>query len=321
MLFSRHPIHTNLSQDPSLKTPISRKEQNITQDDHISFAGIRGMFVQLFRFFIRIVDFFTSILFRHKWLLLGGLLLGLTAGYLYYISKKNAFKVSMIVEFTELNKRTFAEIFSQLNSLILSGSNEQLANELQIPHEVAKNVGLIETFNINNEPLNKDTSTRVNQTFKIVVAVRNDRISDTLQGAIVNYLNNNPYLMSLKNSQRKIYERKLLFIDSELMKLDSLKAEYNRFLSSGNNNATFYNNAINPAELYIQSSNLMGERERTVKWMDVNSAPINVVTGFKMPVKPVRASLQLLLLAFGLGGFLLAFLIAIFRELKRTLIG
>ena len=270
---------------------------------------------------IRMLDFLNTVFFRHKWLLLGGLLLGLLAGYLYYLSKKKTFKLAMIVEFTELNKRTFAEIFSQLNTLILSGSHEQLAKELQIPLPVARSIGLIETFNINNEPLHKDTSTRVNQTFKVVVGVRNDRISDTLQGAIIKYLNNNPYLLRLKNSQKKTQLHKLMFIDSELMKLDSLKSEYNRFLSSGTNNSTFYNNAINPAEIYIQSSNLMGERERVVRWLDVNANPVNVINGFKMPVKPISASLQLLLLLFGLGGFILAFIIALFRELKRMLIG
>ncbi|MGZ5135254.1 MAG: hypothetical protein ACXWCG_08895, partial [Flavitalea sp.] len=214
MLFSRHPTLINLSQDPSLPNYPLREEKNKITDDHISFAGIREMFIQLFRMLLRMLDFINTILFRHKWLILGGLLLGLVAGYLYYLSKKNTFKIVMIVEFTELNKRTFAEIFSQLNTLILSGSHEQLATELQIPLPVAKSIGLIETFNINNEPLHKDTSTRVNQPFKVVVGVRNDRISDTLQSAIITYLNNNPYLLRLKNSQKKTQLHKLMFIDS-----------------------------------------------------------------------------------------------------------
>jgi LPS O-antigen subunit length determinant protein (WzzB/FepE family) len=310
-----------LKQDPPLRTSPISEQKSSTTDDHISYGGIRDMFAQLFHFLVRFLDFLNALLFRNKWMLLGGLIAGLALGYLYYYSKKNVYKVSMIVEFTELNKRTYAEIFSQLNTLILSASHQQLANELQIPLPVAKNVDFIETFNINNEPLHKDTSTRINQPFKIVVSVKNIQSSDTLQKAIVRYLNNNPFLTGLKTSQKKIQEHKLLFIDSELKKLDSLKSEYNRFLSSTQHNPTFYNNAINPAEIYIQSEQLMKEREKTVRWLDVNSLPINVITGFMTPVKPTSSSLQLLLLIFGLSGFLLAFVIAFFRELKRTLIG
>jgi LPS O-antigen subunit length determinant protein (WzzB/FepE family) len=309
-----------LSQDPLLKTPQGENRQ-ISADDYISYAGIKGMLAQLFRLFVRMIDFINLILFRNKYLILGGLLLGLLMGYLYYNSKKNAYKVSMIVEFTELNKKTFAEMFSQLNTLILTGSHDQLAQELLVPVSIARNIGFIETFNINNEPLFKDTSTRVNQTFKVVVSVNNNAITDTLQTALIRYLNNNPYLHQVKTSQKKIAEHKLAFIDSELTKLDSLKSEYNRFLANSKINSTFYNNAINPAEIYAQSSNLMNERERTLRWLELNASPVNVVSGFKMPAKPLSSSLQKWLILFGFGGLLIGFLVGLFRELKRTLIG
>ena len=279
------------------------------------------MLAQLFRFLVRIIDFFNTVLFRNKFLILGGLMAGLLLGYLYYNSRKNSFKISMIVEFTELNKKTFAEMFTQLNTLILTGSHQQLANELQVSVPVAKSIGMIETFNINNEPLYKDTSTRVNQTFKIVVAVNNNGMTDTLQAAFLRYLNNNPYLLQLKSAQKKLAEHKLNFIDNELVKLDSLKSEYNRFLADSKNTSTFYNNAINPADIYQQSTNLMNERERTSRWLELNLYPVNVVSGFKMPVRPVSSSLQKLLLVFGIAGMLLGFLIGLFREMKRTLIG
>ena len=279
------------------------------------------MLAQLFRFFVSIIDFIITVFFRNKFLILAGLLAGLVLGYLYYNSRKNSYKVSMIVEFTELNKKTFAEMFTQLNTLILTGSHQQLANELQVSVPIAKSIGMVETFNINNEPLNKDTSTRVNQTFKIVVAVNNNGSTDTLQAAFLRYLNNNPYLMQLKSSQKKIAEYKLAFIDNELIKLDSLKSEYNRFLADSKITSTFYNNAINPAEIYQQSTNLMNERERTTRWLELNASPVNVISGFKMPVKPVSSSPQKWLLYFGLAGLLIGFLIGLFRALKRTLIG
>lgn len=320
MLFSSHPKHIHLSQDPLLKTPV-RQENQINSEDYITFSGIKGMLAQLLRFFIRIIDFLNTILFRNKFLILGGLLLGLILGYLYYNSRKNSYKVSMIMEFTELNKKIFAEMFSQLNTLILTGSHERLAKELQVSLPIAKSIRFIETFNINNEPLFRDTSTRVYQTFKVVVAVNNNRITDTLQEALTRYLNNNPYLLQIKTAQKRIAEHKLTFINNELTKLDSLKSEYNRFLAGSKTTSTFYNNAINPAEIYVQSTNLMNERERTVRWLELHASSVNVVSGFKMPAKPLSSSMKKWLLLFGLSGILFGFLIGFLRELKRTLVG
>ncbi|HUR10955.1 MAG TPA: hypothetical protein VM012_06280 [Flavitalea sp.] len=296
------------------------QDKNISSDDYISLSGVKGVIAQILRFFISIADFLFSIFRRNFLWILGGALVGLVTGYLYYTVKQNSYKVSMIVEFTELNRRTFGEIIDQLNTLVLTNSQQKLASVLQVDLQTAKSIGFIDSRNMNDEPLAKDTSTRTG-TFKLIVHVNSNSNGDTLQAAIVRYLNNNPYLLHVKESNKKIYEEKLAYINSELARLDSLKAEYNRFLASSKISSTIYNNAFNPAEIYIHSNNLLNQREFILRWLELNSSPVFIVAGFKNTEHPESGSLVKFLILFGLGGALAGFLIAMYRTARKLLIG
>ena len=297
------------------------QDKNIRSEDYISFSGVKGVLAQLLRFIIAIIDFLFATLLRNKFLVIGGLILGGILGYVYYKSKRPSYQVSMIVEFTELNKKAYAEMLDQLNTLVRTQSHRELAQSLNIQVPVAKNIGFIDSKNMNDEPLNSDTSTTAGQTFKILVDVTDNRIADTLDIVFERYLNNNPYLHRIKESQKKIYVDKLAFINSELSKLDSLKAEYNKFLATSKVSSTIYNNAFNPAEIYVQSNNLANQKEVIQKWLELNAASVSVVDGFKTTANPQSASLTKLLTIFGITGALLGFLIAMFRETKKRLVG
>jgi len=296
------------------------QDKNIRSEDYISYSGVKGVIAQLLRFFIRIIDFLFAILFRNKFLILGGLLMGMILGYLYHSTNQRSYKISMIVEFTELNKKAFAEILGQLNMLVKTNSTKELAQELHINEPMAKNIGFIDSRNMYDEPLSKDTSTKTGQTFKIIVDVNDNLIADTLQSVFENYLNKNPYLHRLKESQKIIHEQKLAFIDSELAKLDSLKLEYNKFLASSKVSSTIYNNAFNPAEIYVQSNNLANQKEVILRWLQLNSTAVSVVDGFKSTANPQSASLLKVLILFGISGAFLGFLLGLFREMKRRLV-
>lgn len=297
------------------------QDKNIRSEDYISFSGVKGVLAQLLRFFITIIDFLFAVLFRNKFLIIVGLVFGLILGYIYYQSKRPTYQVSMIIEFTELNKKAFAEMLRQLNMLVRTQSDRELAQALRISVPMAKSIGFIDSKSMNDEPLDQDTTTTLGQTFKVVVGVTDNRIADTLDIVFERYLNNNPYLHRVKESQKKIYQEKLAFINSELSKLDSLKSEYNRFLASSKVSSTIYNNAFNPAEIYIQSNNLANQKEVILRWLELNAASVAVVDGFKSTANPQSASLTKLLVIFGLSGILLGFLIGMFRETKKRLVG
>ena len=297
-------------------------DQDINREDKIAIPGLKAIIKAILILFFGAISFI--FLVARKWILLmlAGLVLGLIVGYIYYSKKPSYYKVSMVVIFNELTKKTYAEMLDQLDKLTTTESSARLAGELKVSDEVAQSILFIEARNIDNGPLRIDTSTKTRQPFKIILALTNNKSADSLQTGIINYLNNSPYLKKFKEEQRRNFLDKISFIDRELAKLDSLKNEYNRFLASSGNSSTFYNNAINPAEIYLHSNNLVNQKETMLSSINVEGTAISVIDGFKITSSPQSASLLKYLLAFGgiglAAGFILGFFLEIERKVSRT---
>ncbi|MEO8764187.1 MAG: hypothetical protein ABI416_07865 [Ginsengibacter sp.] len=296
-------------------------EKKNQSEDYITISGFKKFVTDSLRYFFWFLSYVQLVIVKCWYFLLTGLFFGLITGYIYYVSKPTLYKVSMLVAFNELNKRSYAEMLDQLNKPGTSGRGYSLASILQIPQSIAGKVLFIDTRNMNNDPLDSDTSTRFDQPFKIIVGLKDNFLSDTLQNAIINYLNNGNYLKKLKVEQEKIYQQKIIFIDGELRKLDSLKLSYNKFLASPAISATFYNNAFNPADLFVQSADLASQREITSKWLALNTSSVYLVDGFKTTVSPQSLSLKADLLIFGSVGVLIGFIVAFLSETKRRVGG
>jgi len=294
-------------------------EQNINHEDHIYLPGIKNIIKQILALFFWIFAFFGRVANKNKLLLLSGLFIGLIAGYIYYITKPSFYKVSMIVIHSELTKKTYAGIIEQLDKLTTAGSQQRLAEELKLPVELAGNILSIDAVNINDELLREDTSTKIKQPFKIIVELKSNRATDSLQNAIIDYVNNGPYLKRLKLEQNKSYREKISFIETELSKLDSLKNEYTRFLASSRISATFYNNAFNPTDIYIHSNNLVNQKAAILNLMNVDGTAISVVDGFKVPSSPQTSSLFKFLLLFGGMGLIAGFILGLLYEAEKKI--
>ncbi len=291
-------------------------EQNINHEDQIYIPGIKNIIKQILGLFFWAFSFFALVANKNKLLLLCGLFIGLISGYIYYTTKPSFYKASMVVIHSELTKKTYAEILDQLDLLTSTGSKQRLAEELKLPVELAGNILSIDAKNINDEPLREDTSSKIKQTFKIIVELKSNKASDSLQNGIINYVNNSPYIKRLKHEQNKSYIERISFIERELSKLDSLKVEYTRFLSSSRISATFYNNAFNPTDIYIHSSNLFNQKESILKMLNIDGAAISVVDGLKVSY-PQTPSLLIYLLLFGGMGIIAGFILGLFNEAEK----
>lgn len=292
------------------------QEKSHLPEDYISLSGFERGLRHLLRAFFWLLSYLQFVFIKARYYILIGLCAGLLWGYLYYITRPTLYRVSMVVEFNELTKKTYAEILDQLDNLARSGSGKTLAQELNVSDNTAFNIAFIDSKNMNDDPLESDTSTRRWQPFKIIVGIKSTVVSETLQGAMINYLNNTPHLKKIKQEQRKISQEKLAFINSELQKLDSLKLEYNRFLAKPNA-ATFYNNAFNPAEVYVQSNSLANQKETLARSLNIDSAAVSVIDGFKVGSAPQSIGLLKSLLVFGGIGALAGYLIGFMRETKK----
>ena len=292
-------------------------EQNINHEDQIYIPGIKNIIKQILGLFFWVFSFFALVANKNKILLLCGLLIGLISGYIYYTTKPSFYKASMVVIHSELTKKTYAEILDQLDVLTASGSKQRLAEELKLPVELAGNILSIDATNINDEPLIEDTSSKIKQPFKIIVELKSNRAADSLQIAIIDYMNNSPYIKRLKQEQNKSYIKRISFIERELLKLDSLKDEYTRFLSSSRISATFYNNAFSPTDIYIHSNNLFTQKESLIKSLNIDGTAISLVDGFKVPSLPQTTSLFIYLLLFGGMGFIAGFILGSLFEAEK----
>jgi hypothetical protein len=266
-------------------------QEKINQEDYIDIPPIKRLIFQILEIFFSVLNQFSAVFRNRKLLLSIGLVGGLIFGYYYYYNRSTRFDLFMIAESSNLTKQTVAEMIINLKSLISTQSYSKLSGELNLSSEDVKQIRNLTATTMDNEPLSNDTSTRFLQPFKINASIGKADLTDKLQAAIISYLNSKAGARKLTDDQIKFYREKLQFIDRELEKLDSLKIHYMHFLASTKISPTFYNNALNPADMYKQSSDLMKNKEEVMTWLSTSSQPIFVIDEFKMPVKAESASL------------------------------
>jgi hypothetical protein len=125
----------------------------------------------------------------------------------------------------------------------------------------------------------------------------------------------------LKAVKARVYEEQLAFINREQGKLDTLKSEYVRSLSSFRTLSSFYNNAFDPASIYRQSYVLDSLKSAITLQLNAESKFVSTVAGFKPAESPSGVSGFVSVVAFMLLGVVLVFISRLFAEINRTLNG
>ena len=294
-------------------------EENIKSEDYIGLPPIKKITIEFLRFIFSVFDNCWEIIKKIKLLLITGLVLGLAMGIFYYSIRPSYYEVSMIAESHSAYRKTLDEMIQSLNKLIISNSYGKLASELDINEQQASQISFIGMTGLLNEPLDNDTSTKFNQPFKISIHLSNSTLTDTFQTAIAHYLNNSPFFKKTNEEQVKYYNEKLIFIDRELAKLDTLKTAYNRFFSSPQINATYFNNNADPANIYKQSNDLMNEKGNVMYLLSANAQPIQIIDAFKRPTLPQSFSRPSSLVYGALIGLGICLLLGFYTELHRKI--
>jgi hypothetical protein len=223
-------------------------------------------------------------------------------------------------EYNVLTRRNYSEIFSQLNTQILNNSKAELVNELHIDKNTANKLVRFELQGLDgNEISSSDTSTK-HQGFLIARVTLKDSVNTgILQDAIINYINNLPYLKKLKDGEMLIYDQSLKFINDEQRRLDSLKDLYNRFIAMGKLPSTFYSNAFDPAEIYKRSNELQGQKNELIRWQATQERSFSLIDGFKIINNPSAKTLTANFIISGLISLCLAFFICLVIEIRANL--
>ena len=112
-------------------------ERNQVSEDNISLSGLGKTMRQFPQAFFWCFSYLSAVFFMCKHMTLIDSAIGLLLCSVYDISRLTFYNVSMVVEFNELSKKTYAEMIDQLNMLASSGSSKKLANELRFSDEAA----------------------------------------------------------------------------------------------------------------------------------------------------------------------------------------
>ncbi|HEX6171008.1 MAG TPA: hypothetical protein VFZ33_15070 [Chitinophagaceae bacterium] len=292
-------------------------ERNNNNSDEITLRSVKDSFVNLLLAIYSVFLAGYSFFFRNKIIILICIILFAGIGFVFSMKVKQVYSLRMTVSHNDLTKRTYAESIDQLNRLAQSKSYKQLSHELNLDEAIAEKIRALETYNMNGDLLLKDTSNSRTLPFIISAEVFNNSIADSLQESLLIYFNNNKYLKARKEIQKRIFEEKLIFISSELSKLDSLKSQYNQFLGSSGKSAMFYNNAFNPAEIYERSSEYQEQKEFVISWLNNEYQTLKLIEGFKPVIRPVDGLRERIILYFALGGILIGFLLSALVELHK----
>jgi hypothetical protein len=293
--------------------------ETLQTDDYISLRSLKDMLFNFFGFIFKVLEFIITAVRKFLSVFIFCCLLGLVAGYLYYLQSPRYFSTEMIVQSNNLTRKTYYEIVKNLNDLLSSQSYSNFASQLKIDESLGNQVLHVEVVGMNNEMLAKDTVTKTGLPFKIVLKSTSNAKIDLLQNGLLYYLNNNAYIILTKEGQKKIYLERLQFIDKEQRKLDSLKDNYNIALAALKTSSSFYNNALNPADVYVHSSDLADQREKILKWLNNESEGVLLIDGFKTKVNPQSLSWTIPLL-IGLGvGVLLGMMLTSLLQIKKAI--
>ncbi len=290
---------------------ISKTDKEV--DLRIIYNKIVQIFSSLWNTFIKLCLFIRKkIVFLFVFSILGAALgVGLT-----FVSKPTYIS-TLTVSSTTLNNQYCFDMINTLNLLIKDKVPELLAQELKIEIGSAKEIQKIEFLNYNNKVPkifdDKDTVALV-KPFKIKAYVSSPSVFDTLQKALVNYLENNEYALKRKEIKKeniKLMQKKLI---GDIRQLDSLKLVIASNLSPrGTSNGFVFGQPIDPINIFKEGINLFQDNLNLNSSL-ILSENIQVIQYFTPRKKPDSPKLFTNIVIYGAGTFILGLIMALYKE-------
>lgn len=268
-------------------------------------------------FYLKLFSFVLNSCKKYWYIILLGIALG--AGLAYYKFQKSTpyFEGKATLTFSDFNKKIYGEMTEKLRGLCRSGSYQTLAERLHLSEADATNIMDIEAVNIAGSPLAEDI-TESKLPFYIRVKLKDRKIADSLLVHYETYLNNNPQVKSLIETNTGKMKERLAYTSYQLQKMDSLKSAYQFYLAHQTANSGAVINTFNPVDLFTASEKLMITKTDLQGGL-TNYRVVKIFDPFTINAFPVSASLSGLLSKYiflaGLIGFILSLLLYTFKKI------
>jgi len=294
----------------------SEPEKNDEIDLRVIYRALKDSISNLWKFTVGLF-----LLVLKRWIMvLCFSLLGLAIGIGLFFIVKPTYVSTLILSSHVLTNDYCADIIQELELIVEDDTPNLLAKKLKIDSVTAKEIKRIEFYNYDEKLKEKykDKDTIVlGRPFKIKVFAYSNIIFDTLQKALVNYLENNPYALKRKEikKQDNIMMREKL--KTEIKQLDSLKNAVSvNLLPRGNQSGFVFGQPIDPINIYREGV-LFFQKELELNKEMILMDNIQVISDFSVRGKPNSPKLSVATTAGGIGGFLFGLIFALFLERRK----
>lgn len=287
-------------------------------NDEINILDFFGRIVSSIK---KSVQQFIAFCFKNVLLLTILVLTGLVGGFVHYKFSKPVFFSELILSSTYLQNDICADMVQKLDDYAEDRTPELLAQRLDIDSETAKSVLKIEFDNFDKKLYEKykDKDTiALGLPFRIKIYVSNNSFLNTLQQAIINYFEKNPYVIEKKNiwiENTKLLKQKL---QKEQTELDSLKKTIaNHLAPRGTVGGFVFGQPLDPLNVYKEGITLYKEELDYNSQLILNSKNIRVYSDFEIREKPYRPKMAISMGVGAIAGFVLGFLISFVKSMVK----
>lgn len=289
----------------------------VIQDDEIDLRAFMKTIQQVFsKLLTKFLYLFIVIQKRLKLLIIISIA-GIGMGILSFLIMKPVYESSMTLTSRVLDNRHCAAIIENLQLIVDDESYNLFAKILKVSEKVAEQINEIEYANLYEIDENEDTVI-LGLPFKINLSVYDPAVIDTMQVALVNYLENNEYSLIRKAIRKQEQELLIEKFRGEISQLDSLKGIIAASLiQRGTSSGIIFGEPLDPLNVYRESIKLYKQELELNSNLILNDN-IQVISPFIAREKPDSPKLLLNIIIGGLIAFFIGFLIALRLEIKRS---
>lgn len=240
-------------------------------------------------------------------------LIGIGIGFAAHYKTKPYYTSSMTLILAEIRNEFIEDQLNKLSVMIMENNLEEVSQRLDITVDAAKQIKGMNFYNLDQDRIAED-SVLTGSPFRIELMLYDNKLFDTMEPALTNYLENNRYF----SKQKRIRQQQMLSMISkykdDIKSLDSVKTTVAD--PEGPVNGFVYGQPIDPSNLYRESINMYQEQielEAELEQLD----NVEVVTGFVSRLIPTGPSLIKYLLIGAFLGFLVGLMVALKLEARK----
>lgn len=267
-------------------------------------------------FFSKIFSFFEIIfyLILRKWIFFLILtLLGTAIAYSIHSIRRPYYGYSMTVLLSEIRNDFVRNLIGNLSLLVNEKNYSEVSRQLNIELEAAKQIKSIGYSNLDESRIPED-SVVVGAPFLISVELYDKSIPAQIEKGIVQYLENNRYLMMQKRIKKEHLESIVQKLKRDIASIDSTKV--NSAQPKGPVNGFVYGAPVDPANLYRESV-AMFERQASLESSLKRLEIFDVIVHFAPRKGPTGPNQRKYMAAGALAFFFLGLFYQIINERKR----